>query len=298
MKHIEEAYLDLVREILSKEETHSRGDRTGTGTISVFARVLKHDLANGFPLFTHKHVSLKAIAAELIWFLSGSTNIKPLKEMGCNIWDEWADEDGELGPIYGYQWRQREGGDQIMALAGQLVHNPESRRMYVSAWDSDKVPVPRLPPNKQAEIGHQALPACHHGFQSYVTNDGCLDMMVHIRSSDVLLGCPYNIASYALLNHLLCRFFNLTPGVMTYTLGDTHIYNNHIQPVVVSGILDKTPESLPTLHLTDYFKPISDDSITEFDTYFKDNMHFTLEQVCKSLKGYGKYSRLDLPVAV
>lgn len=229
-------YHDLLRHILEKGT--DKTDRTGTGTRSVFGYQMRFDLAEGFPLVTTKKVHLKSIIYELLWFLKGQTNIAYLKENGVSIWDEWADENGELGPVYGKQWRSWEGKDgkvidQITDLLQQLKNNPDSRRMIVSAWNV-------------AELSQMALMPCHSLFQFYVAG-GKLSCQLYQRSADVFLGVPFNIASYALLTHMVAQVAGLAPGDFVHTFGDVHIYNNHVDQVNLQ--LSRTPYPLPQLKL-------------------------------------------------
>lgn len=229
-------YHDLLRHIL--ENGTDKTDRTGTGTRSVFGYQMRFDLSKGFPLVTTKKVHLKSIIYELLWFLKGQTNIAYLKENGVSIWDEWADENGELGPVYGKQWRSWEGKDgkvidQITDLLHQLKTNPDSRRMIVSAWNV-------------AELSQMALMPCHSLFQFYVA-DGKLSCQLYQRSADVFLGVPFNIASYALLTHMIAQVAELEPGDFVHTFGDVHIYNNHVEQVKLQ--LSRTPFPLPQLRL-------------------------------------------------
>jgi len=229
-------YHDLLRHIL--ENGTDKTDRTGTGTRSVFGYQMRFDLSKGFPLVTTKKVHLKSIIYELLWFLKGQTNIAYLKENGVSIWDEWADENGELGPVYGKQWRSWEGKDgkvidQITDLLHQLKTNPDSRRMIVSAWNV-------------AELSQMALMPCHSLFQFYVA-DGKLSCQLYQRSADVFLGVPFNIASYALLTHMIAQVAGLEPGDFVHTFGDVHIYNNHVEQVKLQ--LSRTPFPLPQLRL-------------------------------------------------
>ncbi|HAL95000.1 MAG TPA: thymidylate synthase [Chitinophagaceae bacterium] len=229
-------YHDLLRHIL--EHGIEKTDRTGTGTRSVFGYQMRFDLSKGFPLVTTKKVHLKSIIYELLWFLKGQTNIAYLKENGVSIWDEWADENGELGPVYGKQWRSWEGKDgkvidQITDLLHQLKTNPDSRRMIVSAWNV-------------AELSQMALMPCHSLFQFYVA-DGKLSCQLYQRSADVFLGVPFNIASYALLTHMIAQVAGLEPGDFVHTFGDVHIYNNHVEQVKLQ--LSRTPFPLPQLRL-------------------------------------------------
>lgn len=228
------AYLDLLEDILSHGTP--KEDRTGTGTISVFGRQLRCDLSQGFPLLTTKRMHIKSIVHELLWFLSGSTNIRYLQEHGVTIWDEWADAEGNLGRVYGAQWRtwrapNGETIDQISRVIEQIKRNPDSRRHLVSAWNP-------------AEVDDMALPPCHYAFQFYVAN-GKLSCMFQMRSVDTFLGLPFNIASYALLTHMVAQQCDLEPGELIWTGGDVHIYSNHIEQVKLQ--LTREPYSLPRL---------------------------------------------------
>jgi len=237
-------YNMLLAKILDKGV--EKKDRTGVGTLSIFAPTpLSFDLSKGFPLVGIKFTSLKNIAVELLWLLSGSTNIKPLNEQGCHIWDEWADEHGELGNIYGAQWRGTSGGkDQIAELVEALIANPEGRRHVVSAWNVE-------------QLNTMALHPCHYSFQCYVAN-GALSLSVTLRSSDVFLGLPYNIASYALLTHILARAAGLEVGELRVIFtGDAHLYSNHLE--LARQIVAKTPPKMPNL--------IIDTQNSKFDAY-------------------------------
>lgn len=237
-------YLDLLDHVI----THGtdRGDRTGTGTRSVFGHQMRFDLADGFPVLTTKKLHLKSIIHELLWFLSGSTNTDYLKRHGVSIWDEWADENGDLGPVYGYQWRSWpavDGGqiDQIGNLVEQIRTNPNSRRLVVSAWNP-------------AQVDAMALPPCHCLFQFYVA-DGKLSCQLYQRSADIFLGVPFNIASYALLTMMVAQVTDLKPGSFIHTLGDAHLYANHFEQAREQ--LTRSPRKLPTLdinpQITDLF---------------------------------------------
>ncbi len=238
-------YHDLMRRIL--EEGVSKSDRTGTGTISVFGHQMRFDLAKGFPLLTTKKVHTRSIIHELLWFLKGDTNIAYLKENGVSIWDEWADEKGDLGPIYGYQWRSwptpdGQHIDQISQVIDQLKNNPDSRRIIVSAWNV-------------SEISKMALPPCHAFFQFYVAN-GKLSCLLYQRSADVFLGVPFNIASYALLTMMVAQVCDLKPGEFIHTLGDAHLYSNHLEQADLQLSRDFRP--LPSLKLNPEVKNIFD----------------------------------------
>ncbi|MCZ6830052.1 MAG: thymidylate synthase [Gammaproteobacteria bacterium] len=229
-------YLDLLQHIL--DTGSDKSDRTGTGTRSVFGYQMRFDLQAGFPMLTTKKLHLKSIVHELLWFLAGDTNIAYLKENGVNIWNEWADENGELGPVYGHQWRSwpTPGGgkiDQIQNLVAQIKANPDSRRHIVSAWNV-------------AEVEAMALPPCHSLFQFYVAN-GRLSCQLYQRSADVFLGVPFNIASYALLTLMMAQVCELRPGDFVHTFGDAHLYSNHFEQAREQ--LSRTPGSLPLLHI-------------------------------------------------
>ncbi|WP_223066232.1 thymidylate synthase [Paenibacillus caui] len=228
------AYLDLLQDIL--DHGTAKGDRTGTGTISVFGRQLRFDLSKGFPLVTTKRIHLKSVVHELLWFLKGDTNISYLKENGVSIWDEWADENGDLGPVYGSQWRSWEAPDgrkidQISNVIESIRNNPDSRRHLVSAWNV-------------AEVDQMKLPPCHFVFQFYVA-DGKLSCMLTMRSVDSFLGLPFNIASYALLAHMVAQQCDLEVGDFIWSGGDVHIYSNHLEQVRTQ--LEREPFDLPTL---------------------------------------------------
>lgn len=236
-------YLQLLNRILT--EGVKKDDRTGTGTLSVFGNQMRFDLSEGFPLLTTKKLHLKSIIYELLWFLRGDTNIKFLKDHGVSIWDEWADANGELGPVYGHQWRSwpdYNGGtiDQISAVIDQIKHHPESRRMIVSAWNV-------------AEVPQMALPPCHCMFQFYVAN-GKLSLQLYQRSADTFLGVPFNIASYALLLMMVAQVTGLKPGEFIHTTGDTHLYLNHIEQAKLQ--LSREPRPLPTMRLNPDVKDI------------------------------------------
>jgi thymidylate synthase len=238
-------YLDLCQRILS--EGVEKGDRTGTGTISVFGHQMRFDLSEGFPLLTTKKLHTKSIIHELLWFLQGSTNIAYLKENGVRIWDEWADEEGELGPVYGKQWRSFAGADgktvdQIQWVVDEIKRNPNSRRLIVTAWNP-------------TEVDDMALPPCHCLFQFYVS-EGRLSCQLYQRSGDTFLGVPFNIASYALLTHMIAHVTGLLPGEFIHTLGDAHLYLNHLPQIQEQ--LTRTPYSLPTLKLNDSVTSIFD----------------------------------------
>lgn len=236
-------YLELMRRII--DEGVVKEDRTGTGTKSVFGHQMRFDLSEGFPVVTTKKLHLKSIIHELLWFLAGDTNIKYLKENGVRIWDEWADENGDLGPVYGYQWRswpKPDGGsvDQIANLVHQIKTNPDSRRLIVSAWNP-------------ALVDDMALPPCHSLFQFYVAN-GKLSCQLYQRSADVFLGVPFNIASYALLTMMIAQVCDLEPGDFVHTLGDAHLYSNHMEQAELQ--LSREPRALPVMRINPDVKDI------------------------------------------
>lgn len=245
-------YLDILDRIL-KEGTQ-KGDRTGTGTLSIFGTQSRYDLSKGFPLLTTKKLHLKSIIYELLWFLNGDTNVKYLQDNGVRIWNEWADENGELGPVYGHQWRSwpdYDGGtiDQIKYVVDQIKNNPNSRRMIVSAWNV-------------AEVNKMALPPCHTIFQFYVA-DGKLSLQLYQRSADTFLGVPFNIASYALLCMMMAQVCGLKPGEFIHTTGDTHLYLNHLEQARLQ--LTREPRPLPTMKINPDVKSIFDFKYEDFE---------------------------------
>lgn len=246
-------YLDLVREVLEKGV--QKGDRTGTGTKSIFGYQMRFDLSEGFPLVTTKKVHLKSIIYELLWFLTGDTNIGYLKQNGVRIWDEWADENGDLGPVYGYQWRNwnGEGIDQIREVIHTLKNSPNSRRIMVSAWNPSVLPDTSVSFAQNVSNGKAALPPCHSFFQFYVA-DGKLSCQLYQRSADVFLGVPFNIASYALLTMMVAQVCDLEAGDFIHTFGDVHIYNNHIEQVQLQ--LSREPKALPIMKLNEKIKDV------------------------------------------
>jgi thymidylate synthase len=261
-------YLDLLQHIL--DSGHDKSDRTGTGTRSVFGYQMRFDLQRGFPMLTTKKLHLKSIVHELLWFLAGDTNIAYLKQNGVRIWDEWADENGDLGPVYGHQWRSwptPEGGkiDQISNLVAQLKANPDSRRHIVSAWNV-------------AEVEVMALPPCHSLFQFYVA-DGRLSCQLYQRSADVFLGVPFNIASYALLTLMVAQVCDLQPGDFVHTFGDAHLYSNHFEQAREQ--LGREPGKLPSLRINPVVKDIFGFSFDDFE-----------------LLGYEPQAHIAAPVAV
>ena len=261
-------YLSLLDDVLTNGV--GREDRTGTGTIGVFGRQIRCDLREGFPCLTTKKLHLRSIIYELLWFLKGSTNVRWLQERGVSIWDEWADENGDLGPVYGHQWRSwptPDGRtiDQLSNVINQIKNSPDSRRMIVSAWNV-------------AEVEKMALPPCHSLFQFYVA-DGKLSCQLYQRSADVFLGVPFNIASYALLTMMIAQVCGLEPGEFVHTTGDTHIYTNHFEQVELQ--LSREPRALPTMKINPDVKDIFDFKYEDFE-----------------LVGYDPHPRISAPVAV
>ncbi|KXS38641.1 thymidylate synthase [Modicisalibacter tunisiensis] len=261
-------YLDLMRRVL--DSGVKKDDRTGTGTLSVFGHQMRFDLADGFPLVTTKKLHLRSIIHELLWFLRGDTNIAYLKAHGVRIWDEWADENGELGPVYGYQWRswpRPDGGhvDQIANVVEQIRRNPDSRRLIVSAWNP-------------AQVDEMQLPPCHALFQFYVA-EGRLSCQLYQRSADIFLGVPFNIASYALLTQMIAQVCDLAPGEFIHTLGDAHLYLNHLDQAREQ--LTRAPRPLPRLVL---------------DPTVDDLFAFRFEHI--AIEGYDPHPHIKAPVAV
>lgn len=263
-----QTYLDLLSHVLNHGVR--KEDRTGTGTVSVFGYQMRFDLAAGFPLLTTKKVHLKSVIHELLWFLRGDTNIRYLREHGVSIWDEWADADGELGPVYGHQWRSWGAADgtrvdQISDVVQAIRTNPDSRRLIVSAWNVGEVP-------------HMALPPCHLLFQFYVA-DGRLSCQLYQRSADIFLGVPFNIASYALLTLMVAQVTGLRPGDFVHTLGDAHIYLNHFEQAHTQ--LARTPRPLPTMHINPARRSIFDFVYQDFE-----------------IRNYDPHPAIKAPVAV
>jgi thymidylate synthase len=261
-------YLDLIAHVL--EHGAPKADRTGTGTLSVFGHQMRFDLARGFPLLTTKKLHAKSIIHELLWFLRGETNTRYLREHGVTIWDEWADADGELGPIYGYQWRSWPSADglhvdQIAQVIEQIRRNPDSRRLLVCAWNV-------------ADIEKMALPPCHVLFQFYVV-DRRLSCLLYQRSADIFLGVPFNIASYALLTLMLAQVTGLQPGELIHTLGDTHLYSNHLEQARLQ--LAREPRPLPQMRLNP--------AITAIDSFAYDDFE---------LMNYDPHPAIKAPIAV
>ena len=254
-------YLDLVKHVLEKGDF--KEDRTGTGTKSVFGYQMRFDLSKGFPMLTTKKLHLKSIIYELLWFLKGDTNIKYLNENGVRIWNEWADENGDLGPLYGFQWRNWNGDniDQIKELIDNLKKNPNSRRMLVSAWNPSVLPDTSKSFNENISQGKAALPPCHALFQFYV-NDGKLSCQLYQRSADVFLGVPFNIASYSLFTLMIAQVCGYIPGDFIHTFGDAHIYTNHFDQVKLQ--LTRSPKQLPTIEINSKITDIFNFSFEDF----------------------------------
>ncbi len=263
-----QSYLDLMRRVL--EEGDDRGDRTGTGTRSVFGHQMRFDLSEGFPLVTTKRLHTRSIIHELLWFLKGDSNVGYLQQNGVSIWDEWADENGELGPVYGVQWRSwptpdGRSIDQIGAVVDQIRKDPESRRLIVSAWNV-------------ADLDRMALPPCHLLFQFYVAN-GRLSCQLYQRSADIFLGVPFNIASYALLTMMVAQVTGLRPGDFVHTFGDAHLYSNHFEQARLQ--LSREPRPLPRMRLAPEVKDLAGFRFEHF-----------------SLEGYDPHPHIAAPVAV
>jgi len=255
-------YLDLLQHI--KTHGTTKTDRTGTGTKSVFGYQMRFDLQEGFPMITTKKLHLKSIIYELLWFINGDTNIKYLQENGVKIWDAWADEKGDLGPIYGHQWRNwnSEGIDQLSEVIHTLKTNPDSRRMLISAWNPSVLPNTSVSFSENVANGKAALPPCHAFFQFYVA-DGKLSCQLYQRSADVFLGVPFNIASYALLTMMMAQVTNLQYGEFIHTFGDVHIYNNHLDQIDLQ--LSREPKNLPTMKINPAVTSIFDFTFDDFD---------------------------------
>ncbi|GAA4652706.1 thymidylate synthase [Kistimonas scapharcae] len=274
-------YLDLMRHV--KEQGVYKDDRTGTGTWSVFGYQMRFDLSQGFPLVTTKKCHLRSIIHELLWFLRGETNIAYLKKNGVSIWDEWATPDGDLGPVYGKQWRSWEGPngevvDQIANIIEEIRANPDSRRLVVSAWNPVVLPDVSMKPRENAANGKQALPPCHCLFQFYVQN-GKLSCQLYQRSADIFLGVPFNIASYALLTMMIAQVCHLELGDFVHTFGDAHLYSNHAEQVETQ--LAREPYPLPTMKLNPAVNNIFDFRFEDFE-----------------LQDYQAHPHIKAPVAV
>ena len=275
------AYLDLLQDIV--DNGVQKGDRTGTGTLSVFGRQLRHNLADGFPALTTKKLHFRSVVNELLWFLRGDTNVSWLRERGVTIWDEWATESGELGPLYGAQWTAwptRDGGsiNQIDYVVECLRERPDSRRILFHGWNVEYLPDERLSPQDNVRAGKMALPPCHLLYQFYVAG-GRLSAQLYIRSSDTFLGLPFNLASLALLTHMLAQQSDLEPGEVIVTTGDSHLYLNHLDQARTQ--LQRAPKALPRLHIAR--RPAS-----IYDYQFEDF----------SLHGYEPHPGIAAPIAI
>ena len=274
-------YLDLMRHV--RDNGTQKGDRTGTGTKSVFGYQMRFDLSEGFPLVTTKKCHLRSIVHELLWFLQGDTNTKYLKENGVSIWDEWADENGDLGPVYGYQWRSwptPDGRhvDQVSEVVEQLKKNPNSRRIIINAWNVADLPDETISPQANVKNNKMALAPCHAFIQFYVA-DGKLSCQLYQRSADIFLGVPFNIASYALMTMMLAQVCDLKPGDFIHTLGDAHLYSNHADQVEEQ--LHRKPFPLPVMKINPEVKDIFSFSFDDFE-----------------LVGYEAHPHIKAPVAI
>ncbi len=274
-------YLDLLHRV--RHSGDIKGDRTGTGTRSLFGHQMRFNLGEGFPLVTTKKVHLKSVIHELLWFLAGDTNTRYLKDNGVRIWDEWADEQGDLGPVYGYQWRSWPAPDgrhidQVNQVTAQIRSNPDSRRIIVSAWNPADLPDETITPQANVAAGRMALAPCHAFFQFYVCN-GRLSCQLYQRSADIFLGVPFNIASYALLTMMVAQVCDLEPGDFIHTLGDAHLYSNHVEQA--DEQLMRQPYDLPTI---------------ELNPGVKDLFAFRYEDF--TLSGYEHHPHIKAPIAV
>jgi len=274
-------YLDLLSDVM--ENGIDKGDRTGTGTRSVFGRQVRYDLSEGFPMLTTKKLHFKSIAYELLWFLRGDTNIKYLKDNGVSIWDEWALDNGELGPVYGAQWRGWQGADgktydQVQALMDGLKNNPNSRRHIINGWNVALLPDESMSPQENAAAGRMALPPCHAFYQFYVSQ-GRLSASLYIRSNDLFLGNPYNTVSLGLLTHMLAQQCELDVGEIIISIGDAHIYSNHFDQVKTQ--LNRDPRPLPQLKINRKPESIFDYRFEDFE-----------------IVGYDPHPHISAPIAV
>jgi len=274
-------YLQFLRDIL--DQGHRKSDRTGTGTISLFGYQMRFDLSEGFPAVTTKKLHLRSIIHELLWFLNGDTNIAYLNDNGVTIWDEWADENGDLGPVYGAQWRSWPAPDgttidQVGVLLDDLRQRPHSRRHIISGWNPAVLPDESVSPSENAAAGRQALPPCHTLFQFYV-NDGRLSCQLYQRSADAFLGVPFNIASYALMTMMIAQVSDLEPGEFIHTFGDAHIYLNHLEQVHTQ--LAREPFPLPVMRMNPAVKSLFDFTYEDFE-----------------LTGYQSHPAIRAPIAV
>jgi thymidylate synthase len=278
---MDQQYFGLLNDIL--DNGVQKGDRTGTGTLSVFGRMYRHDLATGFPLLTTKKLHYKSILHELLWFLQGATNIGYLTENGVSIWNEWATPEGELGPVYGAQWRawktpEGDSIDQVAALVDGIRRNPNSRRHIINAWNVAYLPDEGKKPQENAAAGKMALPPCHVMYQFYVAN-GRLSCMLTQRSGDCFLGVPYNAASVAFLTHMLAQQCDLEPGDIIHSFGDLHLYSNHLEQARLQ--LTRTPRPLPTLAIVRRPESIFDYRFEDFE-----------------IRGYDPHPHIAAPIAI
>lgn len=255
-------YHDLVKHVLA--EGNQKGDRTGTGTKSVFGYQMRFDLSEGFPMVTTKKLHLKSIIYELLWFIKGDTNIKYLQENGVKIWNAWADENGDLGPVYGHQWRNWNSDDidQLQEVINTIKNNPDSRRMLVAAWNPSVLPDTSVSFSENVANNKAALPPCHAFFQFYVA-DGKLSCQLYQRSADIFLGVPFNIASYALLTMMIAQVCGLDAGEFVHTFGDAHIYSNHTEQLELQ--LSREPKELPTININPNITNIEDFTFDDFE---------------------------------
>lgn len=303
-------YLDSLRHIV--RTGHLKGDRTGTGTKSVFGYQERYDLKESFPIITHRKVSVRSIFGELVWFLSGSTNIEDLKNLGSTVWDEWADRTGSIGPIYGSTWRGKAPYkiDQIAEVLKLLNDDPNSRRIIIDSWYPEQLPLAKTKPSDNPPLGHMALAPCHMMCQFYVDENAMLSCQLYLRSSDTLLGKPYNIACYAALVHILCALTGYRPGELVVTTGDMHIYNNHIVDGALTKILAAETFDLPTMDITDAFeegailidKLDSDADVSVYsdilNKYFVENPKDTLDKLVNGLSKYQSGPAIKMKVSV
>lgn len=306
-------YLENVTKILIDGE--KRPDRTGTGTVSLFNTTFSHEMEHGFPLMTHKRMSVKSIFAELVWFLSGDTNSHNLEELGSKVWKEFAALDGEIGPMYGASWRGNDaaGVDQIAVLLSNIKNDPYSRRHYMSAWRVESLPESGMSPSKNAEAGRMSLAPCHTNSQFYVSMTGKLSLTFTMRSSDTLLGAPYNIASYGALLSIMAFLTDLEPGTLTANFGDSHIYMDHVLEGQAHTIVNAKTYPLPIMDLSeskflvaarDKVRKLSKESryignySEVLDVLFVDNTKEILKDLCNSIKGYTHGPVIKMNVSV
>lgn len=277
-------------------------ERTGIGAYSTFRASIEHNLSKGFPLMTHKRVSLRLVAAELLWFLSGRTDVGYLHALNCRIWDGWADEDGQLGPIYGEQWRGKH--DQLSKVIGKIMTNPNSRRLLVCSWNPSVEPDESLLPDQNPKLGKQALPPCHYSYQFYVTNEGHLHLQANLRSADLLVGTPYNLASYALLLHLVAYMTGKTPGTVYLDMADCHIYKNFSEDGSTETIINRQDNLYPLPTFTpdfgEEFKLSDGDNIPQVLNRLKDVEYArtVLDKIVNGLSNYQHHPSIKMKVAI